>query len=150
MKRIFLIALVLFSLGAFVFSSCGGEQEYEEALQEATDDFESIVNETVADPDKAARIIELFNDNHRHYRELYAISKDSHEQFRRLNANYDATPDQFRQLFVERNDAWALQRSQLLENFLAMREYATPEEWEGLVKQYKRYLKLRIQVEYEK
>jgi hypothetical protein len=142
----------LFTLcvSAIFIVGCGDEQAYEEAIQEAYDDLVSMVHETVAEPDRSKQVIELLNQNHDSYRELYVIYQEYHAAFRRLNAEYDATPEQFKELSAEYSKAWTVTRNRLVVNLFEMKHYTTEDEWNDMIKQFKKYMNQRIEIEYAK
>ena len=143
--RIYTTVLFTLYISAILLIGCGDEQAYEEAIQEASDDFVSMVRKTVAEPDRAEQVIELFNENHDSYRELYVISQEYRATFRRLNAEYDATPEQFKELSAEYSKAWRVTRNRLVANLFEMKDYTTEDEWNDMIRQFKKYLNQRIE-----
>jgi len=146
------IYTILFTIcvSPILFIGCGDEQAYEEAIQEVSDDFVSMVRKTVAEPDRAEQVIELFNENNDSYRELYVISQKYGAAFRQLNAEYDATPEQFKELSAEYSEAWRVPRNRIVANLFEMKNYTTEDEWNDLIKKFKKYLYQWIEIEYAK
>ena len=128
--KIHIVIIIVFmcSSSSIFLLSCGGEQSYNEAIQETSDDFAAVVGETVTDPDRAAMIIELFNRSHDSHRAMYMISQEYHKEVRKLNADYDATPEQFRKLYGEYDEAWIMTRNHILENLFEMKKHTTEDE----------------------
>jgi hypothetical protein len=148
MTRVLYAALAYFFALALLLSGCGEEQTYEQAIQEASDDFTAVVYKSVEDPERAARIVEFFDRNREYYGELFAISRKYHAQFRQLNADYDATREQFEQFYGEYDESWIVVRNRILENMFEIKEHTTEDEWQDLVKQFRKYVNQRIAVEY--
>lgn len=128
-------------------AACGRHQgtgyerhdDMELATQRGVKEMGELIDKTVKDPDRAARVKGLVHEIVEEAKHSDAQHRESHRKLYELNANYDATPEEFIKVLDEshNNSMWA--GTKILGLRFKLKEQMTREEWEALTDEMKKY-----------
>jgi hypothetical protein len=93
-----------------------------------------LVDGTVGDGDRAARVIGLMAERDRAIAELTEVVVAYRERMRDLNADYDTTAEQLDATIADYNSKRLLLQTELAELIAAMKAETTAEEWKAIAK----------------
>ena len=94
----------------------------------------ALIEETVADSEAAARLIELLDDRDRLVAQHAESIRSYRERMRSLNADYNAGREDFDQALAEYNEQRRESQRAFAELIDEMKKEASPEEWKAIAK----------------
>ena len=95
-------------------------------------DMRARVEENIEDPDKKTRMLDLVDRTEQDVMEIDRAVMKLYADISTLGENYDASPEAFREIMTEFETDRIKIRDRIIDTRFAMRDLATPEEWERL------------------
>ena len=141
MRRIagvFLATLVV--AGLVVVSSCAtlgqapDPDKVRAQIAAAREQEISLVRATVADPERAERLVELLHDRDRLVAEHATLLVAYRKKIAALSADYDARREDFEALLAEFNRQRAVAQKETIELVVAMKAATTADEWKTIAR----------------
>lgn len=139
------VKLMLFAVmtGVLTTAGCAGHhgQRYghdmrmhsgEAAIERGIAETNTMVDQTVKDPEKAKQAKAILLDIVAEVRNSAQISRALHEQMAVMNADYDATPEQFTKVLDAMNNAKMASAKKILGLRFQMRSLLAAQEWNEL------------------
>ena len=143
----FLVAAIL--AGLVLLASCATITQAPDPVKvraqiaEAREQELALVRETVADPARAARLIELLRERDRLGEEHARLLVAHREKIAVLAADYDARREDFEALLTDFNRQRAVAQKETIDLVAAMKVATTADEWETISKFQLKRLELR-------
>lgn len=134
---------ILSALFVVTLAGCGGhhgaQRDGSAAVERGTKQMNEMIDQSVKDPDKAARVKALAKEIVDEAMQSYNHRREAHRKLYALNADYNAPPEEFTKILDDINNDHMRSATKILGLRFKIKEQLTPEEWQGLTERMKKY-----------